>query len=974
MESGQIRGPYSTKRVLQKINQGLFTGDELISKYPGGRWMTISQDPVFYDRLLQVLSGDIPDDESVPLEVKARPVKEENKSKSSKSPSKNQPVDPEDKTPTRPRKRKSTIESVEIHKTTTHRFYQDDHDDHHEEPELETDLDETVRLKKRDKTKLYHTKVSANEPPKDIELTNVKKRIKKKVYKKSRLPFILVVSVIVLAFVYLMIPTKSGGDRLRLKSPQFGKKMEAYGKKQTAQKTKEAVGSYLKDTVDGYLLAQSQMLNLLERDPKNLNLFGLLCLTYFELWPYSYQDSKDLKVIEKVTIKAAETNPTHLYTYTCRTVNMIAKGQTTEAKALTEEVLESYTGNGPAPIPFYYFKALLLKQSKDYVTAQGYANSAHQLWPQWLRAYVLEAEIYMLMGNNSAAYTILANVYKENKDHPMTKVLIGIIEYLQFSNAGKARSFLNSGLKNYTQMPPNTAANGFLTLAQIALNENDQSAALDAAKKTYSLDPSNETAKTIIRQLGGERELQQTEIKAHQLILEGDQFVREGDCQSAQAHYKSAYNMDKRLAVAAFKAGRCLWDLSFSVEAIEWLKKAIKADPYLIDAYILMADYYSQRYDFVAAARTLGAAQAANPKSHEVLRGYAMVELRRNNPKAAISYAKQALMIYESDVASMILSAEAHLKLREDIQTGFSMASRAIEMDPSNREAQIVYARALMAIQGIDYGVNHLQELITTYPLVSDYRLALGKLYLEDERYNDAERVFRQLIQIQDKPKEALIELAKVLRFQNDIEKALESLFRAAVFDPADAEPFFLAGMMLLDVNKSKEAKDQFERVLAINKSYPLVHYQIGRAELQSKNPKGALARANEEKKVNPNMAAAYTLAAEAYSDLKQYELCAQEYQKAIKLRPQGADIYIRVARCYRKFGNFDSALSMLNIASKIESGNPGIYKEQGAMFETKGDLEKAIQAYKQYFVLDPNAADRMTIEKRIQKMGGRGF
>lgn len=969
-ESGQIKGPYSTQRVLQKITQGYFTGDELISKYPGsGRWIPISQDPIFYDRLLQVLSGDIPEDEPVASEKKL-PVTPKNSS--DENISLNPHGEPETKTHLNSGKKKNTVESVEVHKTTTHKFNQDDLDEATEAPNLELDLDDTLRVRKKNRAKPYEAGPSLKNSPEDIELTNVKKWAKKRIFKKAMLPFLLVVSAIVLAFVFLMIPTQKTEDRLRLKAPQFGKKIEAFGKQQAAQKTREAVSNYLRDTVDGYKLAQEQLVTLLERDPKNLNLFGLLCLAQYELWPYSYQDSKDLKVIEKVTIKAAEVNPTHLYTYTCRTLNMIAKGQTTEAKALTEEVLESYTGNGPAPIPFYYFKAALLKQAKDYVTAQGYANSAHQLWPQWLRAYVLEAEIYMLMGNNSAAYTILSNVYKENKDHPMTKVLIGILEYLQFSNAEKARAFLNSGLKNYRQMPSETAANGFLTMAQIALSENDQPSALKAAKKTYSLDPSNETAKTIIRQLGGERELEKTEVKAHQLILEGDQLVREGDCQSAQAHYKSAYSMDKRLAIAAFKAGRCLWDLSFSIEAIEWLKKAIKADPYLIDAYVLMADYYSQRYEFVAAARTLGAAQAANPKSHEVLRGYAMVELRRNNPKATISYARQALLIYESDVESMILSAEAHLKLREDIQTGFSMAAKAVEMDPSNRQAQIIYAQALMAIQGIDYGVNHLQELITTYPLVSDYRLALGRLYLEDERYNDAERVFRQLIQIQDKPKEALIELAKVLRFQNDIEKALESLFRAAVFDPADAEPFFLAGMMLLDVNKPQEAKQQFERVLAINNNYPLVHYQIGRAELVAKNPKGALARASEEKKVNPNMAAAYTLAAEAYSDLKQYELCAREYQKAIKLRPQGADIYIRVARCYRKFGNFDSALSMLNIASKIESGNPGIYKEQGALFESKGDLQKAIQAYRQYFVLDPNAADRMAIEQRIQKMGGR--
>lgn len=963
MESGQIRGPYSTKRVLQKINQGLFTGEELISKYPGTKWMSISQDPIFYDRLLQVLSGDIPDDDSVPLNI--RPSSKEAKQKSASRPAKSSKSVDEEHTRQDP-----DVESIDVEKTTTARFYDDEIEV--ESPQYQQrEPDETIRISRNRSSQRQSYEEETNPAIEDIELTNVKSKIKQQILKNSKLPFILVIVVIVLAFAFLLMPSKKSGDRLRLKAPNFGKTLEAWSNEVAAKKTKEAVSNYLLDTYDGYVLAQSQMIDLIERDPKNLNLYGLLCLTYYELWPFAYQDSKDLKVIEHIAIKASAINPTHLYTYTCRTLNMIAKGQISEAKAITAEVLDNYNGSGPAPIPFYYFKAVLLSESDDFITAQGYANSAHQLWPQWLRAYILEAEILMDMGNNSDAYKILARIYEKNKNHPMSKVLIGIIEYIQFSNVEKAKSFLNSGLKKANQMPADIAARGYLTLAQIAISENDQGDALDAAKKTYSLDPSNETAKTIIRQLGGEKELERTEVKAHQLILEGDQFVREGDCQSAQAHYKSAFEMDDRLAIAAFKAGRCLWRLSFSIEAIEWLKKAIKSDSKLIDAYILLADYYSARYDFVAAARTLGAAQAANPKSHEVLRGYAMVELRRNNPRAAISYAKQALMIYGADVDSMILSAKAYLQLREDVQTGYSMAAKAVEMDPSNREAQIIYARALAAIQGVDYGVNYLQELITTYPLVSEYRLALGRLYFDDERYNDAEAVFRQLIEIENKPKEALIELGKVLRYQNDIEKALEALFRAAVYDPADAEPFFLAGMMLLDVNKPHEAKQQFERVLIINKSYPLVRYQIGRAELLLKNPKGALEQSKEEKKVNPNLAAAYSLAAEAYSDLKQFDLCAQEYQKAIKLRPQGADIYVRVAGCYRKGGNFDSAHSMLNIASKIESGNPDIYKEQGALFESKGDLPKAIQAYKQYFVLDPNAPDRMLIEKRIRNMGG---
>src|SRR5262249_29363878 len=151
------------------------------------------------------------------------------------------------------------------------------------------------------------------------------------------------------------------------------------------------------------------------------------------------------------------------------------------------------------------------------------------------------------------------------------------------------------------------------------------------------------------------------------------------------------------------------------------------------------------------------------------------------------------------------------------------------------------------------------------------------------------------------KPKEAYIEMAKVLKFENQLPLALEFLLKAAVMDPADAEPLYQAGLIYLDTHKGPEALAQFQRVLRINKLFPLVHYQMGRANVFMGNLEQALEETRLEKSINPNLADAYLLAAEAYSGLKQYSLCATEYQKAIQHRSQPAMTYVKLATCYRK-------------------------------------------------------------------------
>ena len=63
----------------------------------------------------------------------------------------------------------------------------------------------------------------------------------------------------------------------------------------------------------------------------------------------------------------------------------------------------------------------------------------------------------------------------------------------------------------------------------------------------------------------------------------------------------------------------------------------------------------------------------------------------------------------------------------------------------------------------------------------------------------------------------------------------------------------------------------------------------------------------------------------------------------------------------------FRSASAQLK---SVESGLPDIYKEQGAIYEVRGDTRAAVQAYNKYLALSPNAPDRKQIEALILSIG----
>ncbi|NUN04280.1 MAG: hypothetical protein HUU57_00845, partial [Bdellovibrio sp.] len=52
---GQVKGPYSTEAILRMIGEGVFSGQEMISKLPDGQWTQISKEAAFYDKLLEAL-------------------------------------------------------------------------------------------------------------------------------------------------------------------------------------------------------------------------------------------------------------------------------------------------------------------------------------------------------------------------------------------------------------------------------------------------------------------------------------------------------------------------------------------------------------------------------------------------------------------------------------------------------------------------------------------------------------------------------------------------------------------------------------------------------------------------------------------------------------------------------------------------------------------------------------------------------
>ncbi len=948
---GVASGPHSTEAIMQMISGGEIQGTEKIKRLPDGRWIEISKQDEFYDRLLEALEEVV-------------------RSKESKLP--RQPVEMSwEKKPVQNVKNTESTESLPPKNVN-------ENDDLTEFPQISS-LSTTDKFTSPPQTslppELSKTDVMSDNwdsrgpisrgPVLDLIRTPIKSNQNKR---KIVFATSAIFAALCLVAIALLLP--SGNSRRGKPHLVVPRTTSTDGLSAEKEKTllKQAIVEFLKDTFEGYQESQNKLAILIEGAPQNTEARGLLCLVYKELWPFVSQDSQDLESVSQLTRVTRQLDPVGINGIYCDVTRLLIVGRYQEAKGVLEHSLNQ-TSLSAAPI-LYSLKAELLAGDRDFQTAYLYSEKASKLWPEWVKP-VFDVGVYAAKaGNNQVAIRNLQSVQASNPKNKKAAIELGVLQYKFLQNAETALSTLTIAVSMSEKVPRLIEAKANFTIAQIYLEKRQEQKALSFSQKAHDLNPGDSQYRELLLSLGGSDKGSKNSSYTSELVFLGDQYVRTGDCLAAQAEFKAAFELDPENGLAAMKAAKCLWQLNQTNEAISYLNKAIAADKKLTSAYTLQADYYAQKYNYASAVQILSKASQQFTNNPEVLRGYGLLEFKRNNLKEAIAYLQRAQKIYENDTETLVLLAkvQAGLSLYKDASVS---ASRAVEIDSSNIEAQIVFAKIISQLYGVDQGINRLRELIVKYSYTIDFRLGLADLYKESERYKISQEIYQQIVDVDPRNKKAWIGLGESFQAQGLFDKALKSFLSSAITDPTDPEPLFKSGLIYLENDKYKDAINQFQRALKINPLYPRLNYYIGRAYFLNGDYNFALSSAQEERKANPNLAESYLLAAEVYTETKQFQKCAEEYQQAIKLRPQGAILYVKLARCYRQSGGLDIAESMLNIASNQESGNPEIYKEQGAIYETRGDIRSAVSAYNKYLALSPNAPDRRELEGRILRLSG---
>lgn len=137
-------------------------------------------------------------------------------------------------------------------------------------------------------------------------------------------------------------------------------------------------------------------------------------------------------------------------------------------------------------------------------------------------------------------------------------------------------------------------------------------------------------------------------------------------------------------------------------------------------------------------------------------------------------------------------------------------------------------------------------------------------------------------------------------------------------------------GMALLRQDRSKEARAEFDKVIAANPKNAYAYVLRSQALYQEKRYQEALIDANSAIEVNPKLPDGYIWQAHALRDLERYPEALSAVNRALSLNPESSDAHLARSLIYDRAGDSAKALQDSESAIRLAPNQVAPYVNRG--------------------------------------------
>lgn len=574
--------------------------------------------------------------------------------------------------------------------------------------------------------------------------------------------------------------------------------------------------------------------------------------------------------------------------------------------------------------------------------------------------YLRQAETYFKTGDFERARIEFLNVLQIERTNSSAIPRLGLILYDQ-GLVQKSAPYLAAARQ---VAPTNIEARIRFAYVYLAAGQRDNARreAMDIAK----LRPGFEDAIVLLAETATKPE----EIQETQRLI---QTLRQSSGE------KAAYPLAEAVFVFRQK------DLTAGEKL---LRQALTLDPKSVGAHSAMASLHVARTNLVLAGEEFKLAAELSPsRSGQRLR-YADFLLRSGAADKGTKLLEDMTRQTPDFMPAWVALAQVYFNPKQYDEC-LRAVDRVLAVDSANYGARMLHARLALARNEPAKAVAELEKLAVEFPKSPELRFQLGLAALLNKDASKAEANLGQAVSLAPDFADAILILAqldldkgrsgsvinsltRLIENRPDAGRAYELLAQAYFSAnqpkealmvlqwfqkqfPSDPQGPFQIGLILVQQNRTNEARAAFEQALKLQPIYLPAAAKLIEQELAARNTQLALQRAQDQVNRATNSPAARALLGEVYLALQDGKQAEIELRRAIHLDPAYRDPYMLLARLYVGNKQLQPALDQLVELLQRKTNDLGALMLFGVLNAEQKNYGKARDAYEKLLAVKPD-------------------
>jgi len=498
--------------------------------------------------------------------------------------------------------------------------------------------------------------------------------------------------------------------------------------------------------------------------------------------------------------------------------------------------------------------------------------------------------------------------------------------------------------------------------------------------------------------------------RAVELFVDGLNHELNKNYPAALLMYQEALLYDSSSATIYFKVGKNYLILGKEESAILALKRCLKLDPDMIEAWDMLASIYASQGWWDLVEKTYLSMIEKDSTDEKSLYKLALLYLQSNQKEKAADIYQRLIRIQPDPNPKLFLAlGEIYFDMKRFDDAG-RIFRRLIALRPESGFGYFGLGMTREVVQDTAEAVGYYEEAIRKTPALNEARDRLGQIYIADNEWMKAIRLYTDAVQVDTTDLESWLELGDLYQHTGDslqaahvyheiqhrfseewqaqfyygrflirkqaYDSALTAFHKVHDLSPDNALGWLFSGIAYTHLDSLEEAKRDLLKALSLESEDPLGNYYLGTVYIQLNAYEEALPVLKQALSMRPKWISALNALANTYEGMELYSQADSVFQYALTVEANYALILNNYAYslALRK-ERLDEALSMALRALEQDPDNGAYLDTVGWIYyvmnmpkEALAYLQKAIVVRKNSYELLDHLGDVYAALNMIEK------